>query len=135
MFALPMDLDEHARRMSRRLEDTEAALLGVRVERARAEVAPRIGLLPGTMASLRKGRIKDVRGKLYQKLRSAFIQHLQAELTALLHEFQVIMATGVPLSSDEAVAVRSGIMQIRQALALEAVGTALEAVGTEGEMT
>jgi hypothetical protein len=116
MPAVPFDLDERAIRMTRRIEDAEAKSRGATIAKVRPDIAERAGLLPGTLENLRKGRVKGVAGRIYLLLRRVFIKQLQSELRALLHEFDDITSTGIPLDSDEASAVRESIAAIRAAL-------------------
>lgn len=100
----------------RRLEDREADRLGMTVREARAVVARRSGVAPGTLENLRKGRLKSVGAHVYARLRAAVIRELEAEHAALEHELQLLRAAGSDPRENEIAAVVASREAVRSAL-------------------
>lgn len=104
---------------SRKLEDREAARSGRSVSEARLTVARRLGAAPGTLQSLRKGRLKQIAAHVYEGLRALVIRELEHERVALEHELQVLTQTGAHPASNEISSVLAGIAEVRSALGQE----------------
>lgn len=102
-------LDQDAKRWATVVEDGEAKRLGKNVEDVRPIVARRLGVVPGTMENLRKGRVKGVRTWVYGRLRALFIEELQYEIQRLQHELFLVHQRGIPAGDDAAIAAQAHI--------------------------
>jgi hypothetical protein len=88
-------------RLARVIEDQEARRLGVPVTLARARVADRLGVAPGTLENLRRLRTKIVPNWLMNRIRAEFIAVLQSEIQRLEHEIQIARQTGMDHRDDD----------------------------------
>jgi transposase-like protein len=110
---------DRAAAWAKALEDRERARSGTKLPEARAAVAQRIGVPPGTLRNLRKQRVKGVAAHWYERLRAAVVHDLQAEMARLQHEQDILTQAGVDPRSNEAAAVVAGISAVRAALGLD----------------
>jgi ABC-type phosphate transport system auxiliary subunit len=85
--------DHSANNLARALEDRVRAQQGVPLSAARAIVARRLNLLPGTLENLRRNRVKDVRQRVADRLRAAYLRELEREHAALEHELHCLRAS------------------------------------------
>lgn len=99
-----------------RLESIEAARTGWPRKAIRPIVARRVGVAPGTLENLRRGRIKDPRKSLYDKLRAALLRELENEIRAHEHERHILIQTGSDPRDDEIVAMDTRISRAKQTL-------------------
>jgi transposase-like protein len=83
---------------------------------ARRNVARAVGVAPGTIENLQRGRLTRVAGWLRDALRARVIRELEAELVRLNHELAVLKQTGVDPRSDEATAVRADLSAVLEVL-------------------
>lgn len=102
---------EHQRAV-RWMEDREAARLSVPVKIARTFLARELGLSPGTLEDIRKGRLKGLRSRVERAIDAGFAKLLQSEIGRLNHELAVANSRGVatdrgPLA--KAVATRAAL--------------------------
>jgi hypothetical protein len=81
-------------RFARTLEDTEARRLGIKTAEARARIAGRIGVSPGTLENIRRLRTKIVPNWLMNKVRAELVTVLQSEIQRLEHEVNIARQTG-----------------------------------------
>ena len=92
-----------ARTWALSIEDRERYRTGLSLPDARKAVARRIGVAPGTLENLRKGRVKRVALHVYQRLRAAVIRELQSEISRCTHELEMARQIGTdPRSADMA---------------------------------
>jgi ABC-type phosphate transport system auxiliary subunit len=108
--------DHSANNLARALEDRVRAQQGVPLSAARAIVARRLNLLPGTLENLRRNRVKDVRQRVADRLRAAYLRELEREHAGLEHELACLKATGARLNSDEITEVETDLARLRAAL-------------------
>jgi ABC-type phosphate transport system auxiliary subunit len=108
--------DHSANNLARALEDRVRSQQGVSLSAARAIVARRLNLLPGTLENLRRNRIKDVRQRVADRLRAAYLRELEREHAGLEHELACLKATGARLNSDEITEVETDLAKVREAL-------------------
>ena len=87
-------------RLARVIEDQEARRLGIPVASARARVANRIGVAPGTLENFRRLRTKVVPNWLMNRIRAEFIAVLQSEIQRLEHEIQIARQIGADHRDD-----------------------------------
>lgn len=94
-------VETFARDWARQIEDREAGSSGVPVSTARKSIARRIGIAPGTLENLRKGRVKRVTASVYERLHTAVIRELQREIERCTHEIQIARQAGLdPRGAD-----------------------------------
>jgi hypothetical protein len=91
---------EEARRLVRQLEDREAARVG-QAGLARVRVAHRLGVSPGSLERLRRGRLKTVGARVRDRLKAAVVKELQDEIHKLEHELEMVRLRGRPIAADE----------------------------------
>lgn len=108
--------DETASALARRLEDRERFRCGVSLPVARAAVARRLGVAPGTLERMRAGRTKGVRGWIAERLRAALIAELEADVARAQHELTVLRATPGRLAEDQAREVEAALAEARRTL-------------------
>jgi hypothetical protein len=101
-------------RLARVIEDQEARRLGVPVTLARARVADRLGVAPGTLENLRRLRTKIVPHWLMNRLRIEFIAVLQSEIQRLEHEIQIARQTGADHRDDMLASAEAQLQAARQ---------------------
>jgi len=86
---------ETAGYFARAVEDNVARQLGLRITDARRRAAARMGVSPGTLENLRKGRKKIVPHSVMERIRSVFIAVLNEEIARL--EQDIVRARHVGL--------------------------------------
>lgn len=97
------------------LVDREARRSKCRIV-ARKNVARAVGVSPGTIENLQRGRLKTIAGWLRDALRARVIRELEAEVVRLQHEISVLHQTGSDPRSNEATAVRADLSAVLEAL-------------------
>lgn len=108
--------DHSAQSLTRELENREKVRAGVSLKQARAIVARRLNVLPGTLENLRKGRVKDVRQRIADRLQAAYIRELERDFAALTHELACLRQTGSRLDSSEITEVETDLAKVRALL-------------------
>lgn len=108
---------ELAQEWAERMERRESARSGLPLKEARPIVARRIGVAPGTLENLRRGRIKDPRKSLFDRLKSAMVRELEAEMRAHEHEIQILKQIGEDPRGDAFAEVETRLSEIREVLA------------------
>lgn len=111
-----------AQRFTERLETIEAQRSGAPLTVVRPTVARRLGVAPGTLENIRRGRIKDVRKGVFDSLKDGLIRELQAEMRRYEFELQILRQTGTDPRSPEISEVEAGLAQARKALGLTSDG-------------
>ena len=114
-------LVREAKTYATRLEEGEAKRNGLTRLQARPTVARKLGVAPGTLENLSRGRLKDplrING-LLARLRGAVVRELGAEIQRLEHERHVLIQTGVDPRSLEMAAVDAGLATAKEALGLQ----------------
>ena len=101
MSALVMSGD--TREIARVLEDLEAKRLG-KLSVARERLARQVGCAPGTLETLRKGRLKRIERWLHDKLEALLVHEIEAEIRRLTLELETHRRTrgGAPCSQKMA---------------------------------
>jgi hypothetical protein len=90
MSALAFHTDTRA--IARALEDRETARVG-KLPIARQAVARRVGCTPGTLETLRKGRLKRVERWLHEKLEALLVGEIESEIRRLTLELETYRRT------------------------------------------
>lgn len=101
---------------TRALENAEARRLGIRITKARGNVAKRIGVSPGTLENLRRLRVKVVPNWLMNKIRSELIAVLQLEIQRLEHEVHLARQIGLGHCDDTLIAAETQLAKVREIL-------------------
>lgn len=115
-----------------RLERRERERSGLPLHQARPVVARKLGIAPGTLENLRRGRIKDPRQSLFDRLRTGVIRELEAEMRRLETEIHVLRQIGSDPRDDEITAAETDLASIRAALGLGSPRTLLARDVSEG---
>lgn len=108
--------DERAQHWARILEHSEASRRGVPISDARPVVARRLGIAPGALERLRRGRVKGVRTWLYQRIRALVIEELHAEIRRQEHELFLALQCGVGPGASEIIAVQTSLAENKKIL-------------------
>lgn len=101
-------------RLARAIEDQEARRLGVPITSARARIANRIGVAPGTLENLRRLRTKIVPNWLMNRIRAEFVAVLQSEIQRLEHEIHLARQTGADHRDDMLASAQTQLATARQ---------------------
>jgi hypothetical protein len=80
---------ETIERLARGLVRREQARAGTSAVTARARVAHRIGILPGTLETLFRKRLKRLDEWVKERIASAAIRELEREIESLSHELEI----------------------------------------------
>lgn len=80
---------ERTRKLAAMLEERVARRVGS-LETARPIVAREVGTLPGTLESLRRGRLKKIEGWFRDRITALLVKEIGAEIKRLTHEHQMV---------------------------------------------
>lgn len=103
-------------RYIRSLEKSEARHYGIKESRARAKIAGRIGVSPGTLENFRRLRTKIVPNWLMSRIRSELIAVLQSEIQRLEHEVHLARQTGIDHRDDDLQAAEAQVEAAKEIL-------------------
>lgn len=81
--------DADAKRWAQSMQDQERVRSGASIPQARRIIARRIGIAPGTLENLDRGRGKGLRGWIRDQIRAAFCREIEAEIARLSHVLAV----------------------------------------------
>lgn len=109
-------LEFTAREWATALETTERKRSGASIPNARRSVARRIGVAPGSLENLSRGRTKGVRAFLYERIRAAFIRECEQELKRLAHELEMARQAGLRVDGDEVGEIEAHFAAIKELL-------------------
>lgn len=109
-------LELSARDWASALEEREQTRSGVSRPNARRSVARRIGVAPGSLENLCRGRSKGVRAYLYEAIRAAFIRECEHEMARLAHELEMARQAGLRSDSDEIGEIEAHFAAIKELL-------------------
>lgn len=105
-----------AETFARSLVDREVPARGNRIL-AREHVARVVGVAPGTIENLDRGRLKrSPGGWLRDALKARVLRGLEGELLRLRHEQQIYLQTGGDPRGDEAAEMASDVAKVLAAL-------------------
>lgn len=74
------------------MEDTEARRRRLTVLEVRPSVAREIGVTPGTLEDIRKGRLKSLRGRVERAIDAALVRFLMRQQDHIEHELALANA-------------------------------------------
>lgn len=109
---------DRAQAYERLLVDKEAARSGQSSNAARRRVASKVGIAPGTLENLRRGRLKDVTAYIYAKLHASVIAELEAELRHVEHELAIARAAGLDVAAGGFLSLEANETRLKEALGL-----------------
>lgn len=107
---------EAVHRLARRLENTEAKSLGVKVAEARKIIARRLKTSPGTLENIRRMRTKVVPSWLMARIRAEFVSVLQNEILRLEHEINLARQIGLDHRDDDLQAAEAQVAAAKEIL-------------------
>lgn len=91
--ALAFEDAERARRGAKVLERIESGRQGS-LEKARPRLAEKLGVAPGTLETLRRGRLKKIDGWLRDRIASLLMREIGAEISRLRNELETHLQIG-----------------------------------------
>lgn len=98
---------------ARRLIEGEARRNSLGSDDARERVASRLGVAPGTLENLLRGRLKAVASYVRDRLRSAVIRQLEAEIQRLEHELAVARLGALGPTDDDVAQAEAALEKAR----------------------
>jgi transposase-like protein len=98
------------------LEKAEAKRLGIKEQQARARIAGRLGVSPGTLENIRRLRTKIVPNWLMNKVRAELVSVLQLEIRRLEHEVNLARQTGSNYRDDTLASAETQLAKARELL-------------------
>jgi hypothetical protein len=110
-----MDI-EAAGNFCRLLEDTEAERSGRTIPQARAAIAARIGVSPGTFENLRKLRSKMVPHWVMERIRAELITVLTNEIGCLQNEISIARQIGTDHRDNDLAAAAAQLVIAKEIL-------------------
>ena len=93
--------DEHTATWAEMLEEWERKRSGQNKIVVRENVARHVGVLPGTLQSLSRRRLKGVKAWVSERIRAAVIRELEREILRLQHELEIARQGGARMDSNE----------------------------------
>lgn len=109
---------DRARGWERVLVGKESARSGRSSNAARQRVASKVGVAPGTLENLRRGRLKDITAHLYAKLHASVIAELEAELRHVEQELEIARAAGLDVAAGATFSLVANEARLKEALGL-----------------
>jgi len=106
-------------RFAKALENVEAKRIGSSLPTARARIAGRLGVSPGTLENIRRLRTKIVPNWLMNKVRSELISVLQLEIRRLEHEVHLARQTGSNHRDGDLASAETSLATAREILTAE----------------
>jgi hypothetical protein len=110
------EIDLEASTWARYLEAHVAYRTSVPLRIAREMVARKIGVQPGTLENLRRGRTKGIRVWIAERIRAAVVKELEAEINRLTHDLEMARASGVRVGSTEIIAAETALARAREVI-------------------
>lgn len=116
--------DDLRREWARRAEVHEGLRLNVKQPEARKSLARRWGVSFWTLTNWHRGRLKDLRSGIRDRIDQGILRELDLEIKRLSHELELARQCGARLSDDETTKVQASIEKLHSLL--------VEAKGDEG---
>lgn len=98
--SMPITLDDQAADWTELIERLERSRSGCTRAQARVSAARLVGVSPGTLENIERGRGKGVRHWVTEKIRAAVIRALEQEISRLEHELELARAGGARVDCD-----------------------------------
>jgi transcriptional regulator with XRE-family HTH domain len=99
-----------------RLLRAERRRSGVSTVLARRRVARKLGVAPGTIENIQRGRSKGLRGWVIERIRAAVIEALNQEIAGAQHELELARQSRGGPCTPEIAAVEAAVEQARRLL-------------------
>jgi hypothetical protein len=106
---------DRTRELARRLEKRVASRVGSLAD-ARPIVARDIGVSPGTLETLRRGRLKRIEGWLRDKVASLLMREIEAEIRRLNHELALYQQIGRAPRPGDLAEIETDLAALKAAL-------------------
>ena len=116
---------ETMERLARGMVDRQRTRTGQKLACARKAVAARIGILPGTLATLARKRLKRIDDWIKNRIADAAIKELEREIESLRNEMEIARLCRPEADLDQVFEIQALHERARAALAaLKAAGKA-----------
>lgn len=99
-----------------RLQKREAMRSGATLEQAKDAVSRRYRIAKGSLENAIRGRLKTVRTRLAEQIRTAIVKDLEVEIAALSHELSIASTTRVGPAPLEIAKVEALLAEARELL-------------------
>lgn len=99
------------------IEDHHARVIGQPLPIARQHLARKVGIAPGTLENIRRGRLKGLRHQVAERLQAFMIHHLKTEINKLTHELEIVLQSRKNNFGDEIIAAQAALDEARRLLA------------------
>jgi transcriptional regulator with XRE-family HTH domain len=90
---------------------------GAKLPQARERVARGLGVSPGTLQSIRRGRVKRLAHDVFVRLCEALARQLESEIKAAAHDLEMVRARGAGVDSAALQEVDVALAHARSVLA------------------
>lgn len=108
--------DEEAREQLMREEDERRARSRLPRPEVRAALARDIGIKPGTIENIRRGRFSDLRTSVRDRIYGWMMRGLQQDIQRLEHELFMALQSGESPSSDAVVSAKAALAKAHEVL-------------------
>jgi len=112
----PLCFNAAAREWVISIEDHHAKAIGQTLPVARKHLARKVGIAPGTLENIRRGRLKEIRRQVADRLQSFMIRHLETEINKLANELEILIQSRKNNCATEIVAAQAAIAEARRLL-------------------
>lgn len=104
--ATAIDFDDTARCLVERIDSI----------RGPSRTPSLIGVGPGTIENIRRGRRKSITAVLFERIRGAAIRELEKEIRSLQAEVAIARSSGLGFESDEISSAEAALQKARKAI-------------------
>jgi hypothetical protein len=108
--------DERAREWVDQIEVREGVRAGLKRPDARASLARKWGVSFWTLTNWRRGRLKDLRGAIRDKIHAGIVHELKSEITRLSDDLSLALQCGASPDSDAIVEAKVALHRARELL-------------------
>jgi len=112
----PLWFEAAAREWVVAIEDHHARALKQPLPIARKHLARKVGIPPGTLENIRRGRLKGIRRGVAERLHDFMIRHLETEINKLANELELLIQSRKNNCATEIVAAQAAIAEARRLL-------------------
>ncbi|MCI0599378.1 MAG: hypothetical protein L0Y60_07620 [Beijerinckiaceae bacterium] len=109
----PMSFEAAARGWVIEIEAHHVRTAGHPLPVARKNLARKLGVAPGTLENIRRGRIKNIRLLTASRLRSFMIRHLQSEIQKHSHDLEMVLRSSEDARADEILEAQAALARAR----------------------
>lgn len=108
--------EDLARQWVRGLEEDEARASGEPLLVARQSLARKIGVAPGTLENIRRGRLKHIGKTIADQIQAYMVRHLQREIQRRTNDLQMVLECGKGIGDPEVDRLREAIARAQRVL-------------------